>query len=321
MLFDKFKKNDDSIDIIDFNEDEYVTREEFEKLKRLSETHQNYLNNLYIFYELEPTPFLKGMRELSYELLKFVDNVCAKHDIEYWMDYGTLLGSVRHNAFIPWDDDLDVGIMRKDYNKLIKVLPKEVDENNLYNLIADFKIDKHNKKSKRWYQLSYKHPGIKAKFIGVDFFPYDYITKMDSDLIEEFNNALTEYYHNPDEYTLEEYLDKFYNDFNLTLDETDNIIPGIDNARGNIPKYAAYKHIFVRSVDLFPLKKLPFGKYEFSAPQNSVNYIKNIYGLKYLQIPRKIRDHGRLNKFKKQENVMEMLDEGIIMLKKANENY
>ena len=37
MLFDKFKKNDDSIDIIDFNEDEYVTREEFEKLKRLAE--------------------------------------------------------------------------------------------------------------------------------------------------------------------------------------------------------------------------------------------------------------------------------------------
>ncbi|WP_405294392.1 LicD family protein [Methanobrevibacter sp.] len=321
MLFDKFKKNDDSIDIIDFNEDEFVTRHEFEKLKRLAETQQDYLNNLYIFYELEPTPFLKGMRELSYELMKFVDNVCAKHDIEYWMDYGTLLGSVRHNAFVPWDDDLDVGIMRKDYNRLVEILPEEINQNDLPNLIADFKIDKHNFKSKRWYQLSYKRPEIKAKFIGVDFFPYDYITKWDSDLDEEFNNALTEYYHNPDEYTLEEYLDKFYRDFNLTLDKTDMIIPGIDNARGDIPKYAAYKHILVRTDEIFPLIKRPFGKYEFPAPQNSVNYIKDIYGLKYMQIPRKIRDHGRLNKFKKRENVMEMLDEGIDMLKKANENY
>jgi len=320
-MLDKFKKNNGTNNSIDFNKDEFVTRKEFEKLKKLTETHQQYLNNLFIFYELEPTPFLEGMRELSYELMKFVDNVCVKYDIEFWMDYGTLLGAVRHNDFVPWDDDLDVGMMRKDYNKLVEVLPVEIKENNLTNLIADFKIDKHNNISKRWFQVLYKHPGIKTKFIGVDFFPYDYIKKQDNDLSAEFNNALTEYYHNPTEFTLEEYLDKFYQDFNLSLEKQDNIISGVDNLRGNIRQFTLYRTIQFKTEDLFPLKRLKFGKYELPAPENPRKYLIDIYGKNYMQIPRKIRDHGRLNKFKKRENVMEMLEEGINMLKKANENY
>lgn len=319
MLFDKSKK--DSNDTFEFNENEYVTRREFNKLKRLVDVHQKYLNNLYILYELEPTPFLSGMRELSYELMKFVDNVCIKHDLEYWMDYGTLLGSVRHSDFVPWDDDLDVGIMRKDYNELIKVLPKEIEDNNLTNLIADFKIDKHNNISKRWFQLSYKHPNIKTKFIGVDFFPYDYMEGFDDDLNEDFNKALTEYYHNPKSFTLEEYLDKFYSQFKLDLDEREYILAGIDNVRGDIRKYAMYKKVYLKKDEVFPLKRLPFGKYDLPAPKNSRKYVIDVYGKNYMQIPHKIRDHGRLNKFKKRENIMELLDEGITMLKKANENY
>ena len=81
MLFDKIKGNNSSNDDFEFNEEEFVTRKEFEKLKKLANTHQEYLNNIFIFYTLEPTPFLRGMRELSYELMKFVDNVCNKHDI------------------------------------------------------------------------------------------------------------------------------------------------------------------------------------------------------------------------------------------------
>ena len=42
------------------------------------------------------------------EMLKFIDGVCKDNGIEYWIDYGTLLGAARHGGFIPWDDDTDI---------------------------------------------------------------------------------------------------------------------------------------------------------------------------------------------------------------------
>ena len=69
---------------------------------------------------------LRNVQLLYIELLRFVDNVCKKHDIDYWLEGGTLIGAVRHGGFIPWDDDIDLSIMRKDYEKLIKILPEEI---------------------------------------------------------------------------------------------------------------------------------------------------------------------------------------------------
>ena len=60
------------------------------------------------------------------ELLVEFDKICRKHHISYWLIGGTLLGAVRHKAFIPWDDDLDVQMLRKDYNKLINILKAEL---------------------------------------------------------------------------------------------------------------------------------------------------------------------------------------------------
>ena len=60
------------------------------------------------------------------DILVEVDRICKKHDIPYWLSSGTLIGALRHDGFIPWDDDLDIEMMRKDYLRLMKVLPKEL---------------------------------------------------------------------------------------------------------------------------------------------------------------------------------------------------
>lgn len=62
------------------------------------------------------------------EVLMEIDRVCKKHNIQYFADWGTLLGTVRHGGFIPWDDDLDIVMKREDYNKFLTVAATEMEE-------------------------------------------------------------------------------------------------------------------------------------------------------------------------------------------------
>lgn len=63
---------------------------------------------------------IRDYQERSVVLLKAIDRVCKEHGITYYIIAGTLLGAVRHKGFIPWDDDMDIALMRKDYDTLMK---------------------------------------------------------------------------------------------------------------------------------------------------------------------------------------------------------
>ena len=58
------------------------------------------------------------------ELLEVIDVICRKHQIPYWLSSGTLIGAARHKGFIPWDDDLDIEMLRSDYLRLLKFFLK-----------------------------------------------------------------------------------------------------------------------------------------------------------------------------------------------------
>lgn len=73
------------------------------------------------------------------DILIEIDRICRKHDIIYWIDFGTLLGAVRHGGFIPWDDDLDICMPSKDYQKFMKIAPAEL--NQPFELQADKSIE------------------------------------------------------------------------------------------------------------------------------------------------------------------------------------
>ena len=68
-------------------------------------------------YNGENTELRKAQMRML-EILVHVSAICDTHAISYWIDYGTLLGAVRHKGFIPWDDDLDISVLKKDYKKL-----------------------------------------------------------------------------------------------------------------------------------------------------------------------------------------------------------
>ena len=60
------------------------------------------------------------------DVLGEIDRICEKHNIAYFADWGTLLGTVRHAGFIPWDDDFDIAMKRRDYELFLEVSKTEL---------------------------------------------------------------------------------------------------------------------------------------------------------------------------------------------------
>ena len=71
---------------------------------------------------------LDELRKLQMQILDYVDAFCRKYDIKYTISGGTLLGAVRHGGFIPWDDDMDIQMLRDEYNKFTKIWNEHKDE-------------------------------------------------------------------------------------------------------------------------------------------------------------------------------------------------
>lgn len=71
---------------------------------------------------------MEQVHAANLKIIREVDRICRKHGIHYLLDAGTLIGAVRHKGFIPWDDDVDLAFLREEYEKFIKVAPKELPE-------------------------------------------------------------------------------------------------------------------------------------------------------------------------------------------------
>lgn len=74
---------------------------------------------------MEEVKDIKEVQRLSVEILNEIATICEEKGFQYFLIYGTLIGAVRHNGFIPWDDDLDIMMPRPDYDKLMDYMKKE----------------------------------------------------------------------------------------------------------------------------------------------------------------------------------------------------
>lgn len=119
---------------------------------------------------------LNTQKKLSKDILLFFDQVCREKKIKYYLAYGTLLGAVRHNGFIPWDDDIDVMMPRADYERLFAEFPEHPyykvmnikvnpDYGRLYGVINDIRTVKQEKLLRR--------RSNKTMAVNIDIFPLD----------------------------------------------------------------------------------------------------------------------------------------------------
>ena len=76
----------------------------------------------------------KEAKQCMINILSYIDNICRKNKINYSIYYGSLIGAIRHKGIIPWDDDIDIILLKEDYDKLIKILKTQ---NNEYKILDE----------------------------------------------------------------------------------------------------------------------------------------------------------------------------------------
>lgn len=302
------------------------------------ESQNQLLKMLVIDADIKFNGTLRDIQLLYVELLRFVDNVCKKHEINYWLDGGTLLGAVRHGGFVPWDDDVDLTMLRKDYNKLLEVLPLEISKHPYFkencgltlliegqkNYFSDFKSvydvdDKEgylNDDNFSFLQIAWLKPYVKIDFFPKDFLETEKISFFKKNYVSnkyKFNQKVKK-----EEYLFFKKLNEFNDNFGFVLNETPQFADSFDV----IP--LAPVRIFETS-KTFPLNKISFEGYEFNCPNDVDYYLSLIYGKNFRDLPKVIETHNMAdfveNQFTSVDEMNEAFSKSINYLKEINDNF
>lgn len=232
------------------------------------------------------------LREIQLECLKIyklVTKICEENNLKYWLDSGTLIGQVRHNGFIPWDDDIDLCMLRPDYEKLLSILKTELAE-------TDYFVRERAERS-NFFQIRIIQKN--SDNVGIDIFPVDmYHT---SHLSDDEKNLVTQKIKSAKKEFDKLNHSKYMNAFQVQkakkdiLSITKEYILGNREPANEKPAlfwgidflYRVKGHLIMDYDCVFPLKEASFEDCKCYLPNQSDAYLKNIFG-DYMSIPKNI---------------------------------
>ena len=261
------------------------------KLFTYIDTVYTLLNNYVDITKIPPT---KGkLRKLQLEcnsLLQSFIKLCNKHNLSYWLDGGTLLGAYRHKGFIPWDDDIDLCMLRTEYKKMIPIA-KEYFKN------SDFIV---RERAERCNNFQLRIINKYNENIAIDIFPVDFYYKKIETIDEKievckkikkakkiFDKKYNQKYMNYKTVkSAQEDIIKIQNKIILNSYSINESKPtlffGIDFL------YNPKKYLVMDYDLIFPLTKILFEGNEYLAPNMICKYLENLYG-DYMSFPKEAK--------------------------------
>ncbi|MGQ7685856.1 LicD family protein [Streptococcus suis] len=253
---------------------------------------------------------LKKIQQIELRLLKEFVNVCNQLKVDYFLVGGSAIGAMRHNGFIPWDDDIDVGMFREDYGKFISEASRLLGE--------DFYIQapSQNERSPFFYAklrlngtvfMEYSnhrlqsHPGI-----YIDIFPFDEVPIDDVLHLKQFKRVqklikLYTYHEQPDvSFQPNNLKEKLKALIRRTIYYTLQLIPHsliLNQLNQELKKYDGtnqqafagldyprFKKSFVKKEEIYPLKQVSFEGIDVNVFQKIENYLTRQYG-DFMELP------------------------------------
>ncbi len=228
-------------------------------------------------------------------ILKEIDIICKRHDIDYWLDGGTLLGAVRHQGFIPWDDDIDIAMRDYDVKRFEAIareeLPKELFLQNRHtDPFCKEDITKVRDLNSLYIEFSDTFTKPYERGVFVDIFPmipYPNVSRkfvkkicrgysVASSIVEKPKHfsfsSLTEHIY----FSLKKRILKMIWKIAYAIKPHDTFMSNVINQNG----YG----IMHRTSDVFPLSTITFEGYTFCAPNNPQAYLSDLYN-NFMQLP------------------------------------
>lgn len=294
-------------DIRDLKNTSLLVATEQSKILESSNSNSAKISNLETKFEINVDPalmpratgVLRDIQDLSLGMLEAIDRICKKHKLEYWLDFGTLIGAVRHKGFVPWDDDMDISMMNSDYEKLVAVIDDELADTPYRFIRVPSQIGKvvhkdfmphGDEETTRFINWDMRE---KLMF-ALDIFPYYYAKNSLSD--EGLIKSLTRGSKDKTEIFIEDFPYSSFNKAERVIDKVHGVI-ATDQASDRIfmgletiANRMATKPWIVDAKKVFPLKKSDFEGRQLPIPNAADVYLLGAYG-DYMQLPGSIHKH------------------------------
>lgn len=236
-------------------------------------------------YSPEGSKLRESQKELL-DILLVLSDICRKHNIQWWLSSGTLLGAARHQGFIPWDDDIDIVMFKRDYRRLSRILRKMNDPRFVFqtmqsdieytNVFGKFRLeDGRNIPVTNRRCMNYKWGGPFVDVFAIE--RNNFVATKLSRFIYANTEHITIYIKTK---WLRRFLIRFIEILCLGIINPILKLVGLVNPKGEYHYTLGTgwaKHTFFKR-DILPLTTISFEGHEFPAPKNTDAYLTNVYG-------------------------------------------